>query len=280
MLKRRNRRKMLGIGCLCLFLLGCSEESFLIQEDSSSIILEDEVAVSEEELQVLIKDAEGQSKEILEKSKEEITEQKLTEDVVVTEAKQKVAEIAVHICGAVKQPGVYYLKENQRLYEGIQKAGGFREDAEENYLNQALVLEDGMQIIVPTKEEVSLEEKLNTESQKRTDIDIEDVSDSYILSQKQTEELAAESGYLQKKDRQQKADGVDVSEKQNGKVNLNTADETLLCTLPGIGESRAKSIIAYRQEHGLFQTPEDVMKVSGIKQAAYEKMKDYVTVSD
>ena len=278
MLKRRNMKKMLGIGSLCLFLLGCSEESFLIQKDSSSILLEDETAVSEEELQISAKDVEGPSKEILEKSKEEITEQKLTEDVVVTEVEQKAAEIAVHICGAVKQPGVYYLKENQRLHEGIEKAGGFREDAEENYLNQALVLEDGMQIIVPTKEEVRLEEKLNTESQKRTDI--EDVSDSYILSQKSTEELAAESGYLQKKDRQQKADGVDVSEKQNGKVNLNTADETLLCTLPGIGESRAKSIIAYRQEHGLFQTPEDVMKVSGIKQAAYEKMKDYVTVSD
>ena len=178
MLKRRNMKKMLGIGSLCLFLLGCSEESFLVQKDSSSIILEEESAVSEE-LQLLPMDVGEQSVEIIDQGKEEITEQKLVENIVVTEEAQNVAEIAVHICGAVKQPGVYYLKENQRLYEGIQKAGGFREDAEENYLNQALVLEDGMQIIVPTKEEVSLEEKLNTESQKRTDIDIEDVSDSY-----------------------------------------------------------------------------------------------------
>ena len=90
-----------------------------------------------------------------------------------------------------------------------------------------------------------------------------------------------ESGYLQKKDMQKKTDKeVNVSGEENKKVNLNTADESLLCTLPGIGESRAKSIIAYRQEHGPFQKPEDVMKVSGIKQAAYEKIKEYVTVSD
>lgn len=278
MLKRRNMKKMLGIGSLCLFLLGCSEESFLVQKDSSSIILEDEITFSEEELQVLPKDVGEQAKEILAKREEDTAEPKLTEDVS--------AEIAVHICGAVNQPGVYYLNENQRLYEGIQKAGGFRQDAEENYLNQAMVLEDGMKIIVPTKEEVNLEENLKTESQRMKDKETENKgdtgnsSDSYILSQNTTEELAAESGYLQKKDRKQNADEADVSEKQNGKVNLNTADETLLCTLPGIGESRAKSIIAYRQEHGLFQKTEDVMKVSGIKQAAYEKMKDYVTVSD
>ena len=66
---------------------------------------------------------------------------------------------------------------------------------------------------------------------------------------------------------------------ETGKIDLNTADEALLCTLPGIGESRAKSIIAYRSEHGAFKRIEDVMQVSGIKEAAFEKIKEYVTVS-
>lgn len=64
----------------------------------------------------------------------------------------------------------------------------------------------------------------------------------------------------------------------SGLVNINTADAAQLCTLPGIGESRAAAIIAYREEHGDFAAPEDVMAVSGIKTAAYEKIKAYITV--
>lgn len=295
MLKRRNIRKVLGMGSLCLFLLGCSEESFLVQKDSSTIILEDDIILTEkaqEEQNILQKDKNGQSEENLAQIEEDElkgNQQQIASGngMALTEEQVTAAEIAVHICGAVKQPGVYYLKENQRLYEGIQKAGGFREDAEADYLNQALVLEDGMKIVVPTKEEVGGEEKLKTETQKVKDAEAGETdstgnaSDGYIFSQKATEELAIENGWIQKKDMQPKTDEeLNVSENQNGKVNLNTADEALLCTLPGIGESRAKSIIAYRQEHGPFQKPEDVMKVSGIKQAAYDKMKDYVIVSD
>jgi len=64
----------------------------------------------------------------------------------------------------------------------------------------------------------------------------------------------------------------------SGLVNINKADTSQLCTLPGIGESRAAAIIAYREEHGDFASPEDIMQVSGIKTAAYEKIKDYITV--
>lgn len=63
-----------------------------------------------------------------------------------------------------------------------------------------------------------------------------------------------------------------------GLVNINTADEEQLCTLPGIGEARARDIIAYREQYGAFQSGEDIMKVSGIKQNAYEKLKDQITV--
>ena len=83
-----------------------------------------------------------------------------------------------------------------------------------------------------------------------------------------------EDGYFQKNEEN------DEPSEQERKIDLNTADETLLCTLPGIGESRAKSIIAYRQENGMFRSPEDIMNVSGIKEAAYAKIKDYIMVSD
>ncbi len=61
-------------------------------------------------------------------------------------------------------------------------------------------------------------------------------------------------------------------------VDINSAEEALLCTLPGIGASRAEAIIAYREEHGPFETGEDIMKVPGIKEGAYEKLKDRITV--
>lgn len=66
---------------------------------------------------------------------------------------------------------------------------------------------------------------------------------------------------------------------ENGLVNLNTADISRLCTLPGIGESRAGDIIAYRQEHGAFSDIEEIMQVPGIKESTFEKLKDLITVN-
>ena len=71
--------------------------------------------------------------------------------------------------------------------------------------------------------------------------------------------------------------GVGSSGTSGGKININTADAALLTQIPGVGESKAKSIIAYRDEHGPFKSTEDLMKVSGIAAASFEKMRDYIT---
>lgn len=63
-----------------------------------------------------------------------------------------------------------------------------------------------------------------------------------------------------------------------GLVNINTATKEQLMTLNGIGESRAQAIIAYREEYGPFASIEALMQVSGIKEAAFEKVRDYITV--
>ena len=63
-----------------------------------------------------------------------------------------------------------------------------------------------------------------------------------------------------------------------GIVNLNTASKEQLMTLPGIGESRAEDILRYRQESGGFQAIEEIMNVPGIKESAYLKIKDSITV--
>ena len=63
-------------------------------------------------------------------------------------------------------------------------------------------------------------------------------------------------------------------------VNINTASEEELMQLPGIGQARASAIIAWREENGGFQTIEDIMKVSGIKESAFLKIKDRIKTGD
>ncbi len=71
---------------------------------------------------------------------------------------------------------------------------------------------------------------------------------------------------------------IENSSKKSSLININTASLSELTTLPGIGESRAKDIIEYRTKQGKFNCKEDIMKINGIKEAAYSKIKDYITV--
>ena len=64
----------------------------------------------------------------------------------------------------------------------------------------------------------------------------------------------------------------------DGKVNINTAGKEQLMTIPGVGETRAAAILAYRSDHGAFSNTEEIMQVSGIKDALYARMREYITV--
>ena len=70
-----------------------------------------------------------------------------------------------------------------------------------------------------------------------------------------------------------------MQEQQNSKVNINRANQEELMTLPGIGEGKAKQIMEYRQENGPFSQIEDIMKISGIKEHLFEKIKDAICVN-
>ena len=72
--------------------------------------------------------------------------------------------------------------------------------------------------------------------------------------------------------------GEDISGKENTIVNLNTADISDLCSLPGIGESKAREIITYREKNGAFRKKEDVMQVTGIKENLYRRICDLISV--
>lgn len=153
----------------------------------------------------------------------------------------------VHVCGAVENPGVYELAEGQRVYEAVQLAGGFTGEAAADFINLAEPVQDGMKIMVPEKGQVPEE--------------------GWGVQQ-----AGAGSGGP--------ADAARNASSPAGrqKVNINTAAKEELMTLRGIGEARAEDIIRFRQERGGFGRIEDIMEVSGIKDAAFQKIKDDITV--
>ncbi len=159
-------------------------------------------------------------------------------DGAVSETEAMDPAFVVHVCGEVANPGIYELPAGSRIYEAVKAAGGFTENAAEESVNLASPIEDGVQIRIYSKEEA--------------------------------ETLAAGAAPF---------DGFEASgEGKEPVVNLNTATKEELMTLSGIGESRAEDIIRYREENGGFQNIEDIMKVSGIKDAAFQKIKDRITV--
>lgn len=162
--------------------------------------------------------------------------------------------IIVHLCGAVVNPGVYELKQGARVVDGVISAGGFAEEASEEGLNLASPLTDGSRIYIPTATEV---EEARTEGS---------------LSSGETFDGATT---LYDRSGTQSASG---SSPKSNLVNINTATEDELTTLTGIGPTRAKAIIEYRETSGAFKTIEDIKNVSGIGEASFRKLKASITV--
>ena len=69
----------------------------------------------------------------------------------------------------------------------------------------------------------------------------------------------------------------DLNTSESIKVNLNTANERELLNVPGIGPTKVKEIIKYREEKGQFNKVEDLKQVRGIGGKTFEKLKDYFT---
>lgn len=173
---------------------------------------------------------------------QEIKIQNHVEEPTKTESNEKVI---VDVKGAVKYPGVYELTVNDRVIDAINQAGGYTKNADSSTINHAQKLQDEMVIYVPKKGE-DVSEKLQA-----------------IQSQPTTISSTSSGG---------------TSSSESLKVNINTANETELTTLSGIGPSKAKAIISYREENGPFKTIEDIKNVSGIGEKTFEKLKDSITV--
>lgn len=156
-------------------------------------------------------------------------------------------KIVIHITGAVQKTGILILPEGARIADAIDAAGGNTESADLDEVNLAYVLQDGQKIYIPSKKDkAKLEGKAYITSGSGNNVIVQAVNED-------------------------KKGG-------NGKVNINTATQSELENLPGVGEAIANRIIEYRQQNGKFSKIEDLQNVKGIGDAKFNNMKEYVIV--
>lgn len=165
----------------------------------------------------------------------EVSNEEAIDTNIIEEEKK---EIVVHIIGQVVKQGIVKLEEGARVIDAIEAAGGATPEANLSKINLAYILEDGMQLYVPS---------------------INDKEEEKYVSSNNTSEKAKDS-------------------KETLKVNINTATNEELQKLPGIGEAMANRIITYRKENGKFNKIEDLKEVSGIGEAKFNNIKSYIYI--
>lgn len=202
------------------------------------------------------------NQEINESSKEEVKDEVILE---VKEEKEKM--INVEVKGAVKTPGVYNVKDETIINEVIKLAGGFLKDSFTSNINLSKKLSDETVIFVFTKNEFKNSIKTTIKSCSATNYNINSCvkSGSSVIT-------------TNKNDNKETVNETEKKPEEPLIININTAGINDLTKLSGIGESKAKAIITYRTEKGLFKSIEDIKNVSGIGNATFEKLKKFITV--
>ena len=160
---------------------------------------------------------------------------------------QKKTTFFIDVKGNVKKPGVYEVEEGAMVNDCIKKAGGLLKNADTSLINLSKKVKSEMVINVPSKNEV-----------KAKTVNISD-----DITAKNDAEISKKPA---------------ENESTNQLININTADVLELQKLDGIGEAKAKAIIAYRDSIGGFKTIEEIKNVSGIGESAFAKIKDCITV--
>ena len=206
-----------------------------------------------------------------EENMETIENNNLMANIVEEEEKEKeVFFFHVDVKGAVQSPGVYEVNEGTIIRDVIALAGGFTEDAMQDTINLSKKVNDEMVIYVYTKKEVNKSEPnsetIMTSTCYTSSYNIKDCvekTESIIITSDETSESI---------------ETPNKTESTNELVNINTASKNELTSLNGIGDVKANAIIDYRNANGNFTSIEDILNVSGIGDALFAKIKDYITV--
>jgi competence protein ComEA len=178
-------------------------------------------------------------------------------DPVRGQASLAPALLHIYVCGSVRKPGVYTLAAGTRVVDAIAQAGGASENGDLEQLNLAEPLSDAMKIDVPIK---------------GRQVDASIGSPEVMLSGPASSAASSRSG------RRRTSRGGSHKLSPGQTVDINTAPESDLAQLPGVGPSLARRIVEYRTANGPFQMPDDLQNVSGIGPNKFAKMEPFVRV--
>jgi competence protein ComEA len=161
---------------------------------------------------------------------------------------QTPSPIQVHVAGAVRNPGVYAFPPGTRLVRAVEAAGGMTDEADQESVNLADPLQDGRRVYIPRR-------------------------GSPIPPQP-----TAVAGESQVGPSSSQPGSRGIAQPPGGTININTASAAELDALPGIGPVLAERIVVYRQAEGPFTDPAQLMKVKGIGEATYARIKTQITL--
>ncbi len=169
---------------------------------------------------------------------------------------ETIKKIKVEIKGAINNPGVYELDDNSRVIDVVNIAGGLTENADTSLINMSKKITDEMVIIIYTREEI----------------------ENYNNSKIKTEYVYIEVPSCPDKVNDACIEEYEEEQENNNIININTATIEELTKLSGIGESKAKLIIEYREKNGNFKEINELTNVKGIGESLIEKIKDNITI--
>lgn len=236
----KYKRSLVTVTGLILSLLFlCLFASCKSRDDGLVAVYEDETVASDLSGNETDGETEREGESATESESETETVTLQVDDTSIDADSAVIKDIKVYVCGAVQRPDVYEISADSRIVDAVSAAGGFAIDAYPEAMNLAETVSDGSRIYVPTKEEV----------------------DALAV-------VYSDTG---------SGSGGTTSD-STGRVNINTATLEELTTLPGIGDTRARAIIDYREQNGAFGNIEDIMQVTGIKEKSFSKIKDSICV--
>lgn len=210
--------------------------------------------------------------------------QKIAEQPVA----EQVQEIKITVCvsGAVAKPGLYEVTKGSRAQQVIELAGGVTEEADMDRVNLAQLCKDGGHIKVPRLSKARLKQKMLERKSAKADVISGEIAGDYndaaqYISQKRAQEKweaadgsqSAATGWPEMQpDGNRREEKTERNAGNAVLVHLNSATETDLIQLPGVGNATARRILAFRNQHG-FHRIEDIMQVPGIGPAKFARMK-------
>ena len=161
------------------------------------------------------------------------------------------APAVVQIVGEVRSPGVFEMEKGERVLDAIEAAGGMTEHAAIESINLAATVRDGSRIVVPA---ITPTPVTFAHESPATQVPTNDGSPDQL------------------------ADNQPLSASAEFPLDLNTATIEQLKSLPGIGETRANQIIAFRHSVGGFSTLEQLLEINGIGSKTLEAMRPLVVI--